>query len=115
MDRSAAYAARYVAKNVVAAGLADRFEVQLAYAIGVAHPVSVMVEAFGTEKVDLITIEALIREHFDLRPAAIIRDLKLRKPIYKRTAAYGHFGRLDKDFAWEHTDKAEALRSEAGL
>jgi S-adenosylmethionine synthetase len=115
VDRSAAYAARYVAKNVVAAGLADRFEVQLAYAIGVAHPVSVMVEAFGTEKVDLITIEALIREHFDLRPAAIIRDLKLRQPIYKKTAAYGHFGRLDKDFAWEHTDKAEALRSEAGL
>jgi len=115
VDRSAAYAARYVAKNVVAAGLADRFEVQLAYAIGVARPVSVMVEAFGTEKVDLITIEALIREHFDLRPAAIIRDLKLRQPIYKRTAAYGHFGRLDKDFAWEHTDKAEALRSEAGL
>ena len=115
VDRSAAYAARYVAKNVVAAGLADRFEVQLAYAIGVARPVSVMVEAFGTEKVDLITIEALIREHFDLRPAAIIRDLKLRQPIYKKTAAYGHFGRLDKDFAWEHTDKAEALRSEAGL
>jgi len=115
VDRSAAYAARYVAKNVVAAGLADRFEVQLAYAIGVARPVSVMVEAFGTEKVDLITIEALVREHFDLRPAAIIRDLKLRQPIYKKTAAYGHFGRLDKDFAWEHTDKAEALRSEAGL
>ncbi|MEW6553067.1 MAG: methionine adenosyltransferase [Actinomycetota bacterium] len=115
VDRSAAYAARYVAKNVVAAGLADRFEVQLAYAIGVAHPVSVMVEAFGTEKVDLVTIEALIREHFDLRPAAIIRDLRLRQPIYKKTAAYGHFGRLDKDFTWEHTDKAEALRSEAGL
>ncbi|MDD3717050.1 MAG: methionine adenosyltransferase [Actinomycetota bacterium] len=115
VDRSAAYAARYVAKNVVAAGLADRFEVQLAYAIGVAHPVSVMIDAFGTEKVDLITIEALIREHFDLRPAAIIRDLKLRQPIYKKTAAYGHFGRLDKEFAWEHTDKAEALRSEAGL
>ncbi|MDD5665770.1 MAG: methionine adenosyltransferase [Actinomycetota bacterium] len=115
VDRSAAYAARYVAKNVVAAGLADRFEVQLAYAIGVAHPVSVMIDAFGTEKVDLITIEALIREHFDLRPAAIIRDLKLRQPIYKKTAADGHFGRLDKEFAWEHTDKAEALRSEAGL
>lgn len=115
VDRSAAYAARYVAKNVVAAGLADRFEVQLAYAIGVAHPVSVMVEAFGTEKVDLVNIEALIRVHFDLRPAAIIRDLKLRQPIYKKTAAYGHFGRLDKDFAWEQTDKAEALRNEAGL
>jgi S-adenosylmethionine synthetase len=115
VDRSAAYAARYVAKNVVAAGLADRFEVQLAYAIGVAHPVSIMIEAFGTEKVDLVTIEALIREHFDLRPAAIIKDLKLRNPIYKKTAAYGHFGRMDKDFSWEHTDKAEALRSEAGL
>jgi S-adenosylmethionine synthetase len=115
VDRSAAYAARYVAKNIVAAGLADRFEVQLAYAIGVAHPVSVMIEAFGTEKVDLITIEALIREYFDLRPAAIIRDLKLRQPIYKKTAAYGHFGRLEKDFSWEHADKAEALRSEAGL
>ncbi len=115
VDRSAAYAARYVAKNFVAAGLADRFEVQLAYAIGVAHPVSVMVEAFGTEKVGLETIEALIREHFDLRPAAIIRDLKLRQPIYRKTAAYGHFGRIDNDFAWEHTDKAEALRKEAGL
>lgn len=115
VDRSAAYAARYVAKNVVAAGLADRFELQLAYAIGVAHPVSVMVDAFGTEKVDLVTIEALIREYFDLRPAAIIRDLKLRQPIYAKTAAYGHFGRLDKDFAWEHTDKAELLRREAGL
>ena len=115
VDRSAAYAARYVAKNVVAAGLADRFELQLAYAIGVAHPVSVMIEAFGTEKVDLVTIEALIREYFDLRPAAIIRDLKLRQPFYKKTAAYGHFGRLDKDFSWEHADKAKALRSEAGL
>ena len=115
VDRSAAYAARYVAKNVVAAGLADRFELQLAYAIGVAHPVSVMIEAFGTEKVDLVTIEALIREYFDLRPAAIIRDLKLRQPFYKKTAAYGHFGRLDKDFTWEHADKAKALRSEAGL
>jgi S-adenosylmethionine synthetase len=115
VDRSAAYAARYVAKNVVAAGLAERFEVQLAYAIGVAHPVSIMIEAFGTEKVPLDTIEALIREHFDLRPAAIIRDLKLRNPIYMKTAAYGHFGRLDNDFTWEHADRAEALRSEAGL
>jgi S-adenosylmethionine synthetase len=115
VDRSAAYAARYVAKNVVAAGLADRFEVQLAYAIGVAHPVSIMLEAFGTEKVPLDTIEGLIREYFDLRPAAIIRDLKLRQPIYKKTAAYGHFGRVDKDFSWEHTDKADALRSEAGI
>ena len=98
-----------------AAGLAERFEVQLAYAIGVAHPVSIMIEEFGTEKVPLATIEALIREHFDLRPAAIIRDLKLRNPIYMKTAAYGHFGRPDSDFTWEHADRAEALRSEAGL
>lgn len=115
VDRSAAYAARYVAKNVVAAGLADRFEVQLAYAIGVARPVSVAIDAFGTEKVSLETIDELIREHFDLRPAAIIRDLDLRRPIYKKTAAYGHFGRKDKDFHWEHTDLAETLRKEAGL
>lgn len=115
VDRSASYAARYVAKNVVAAGLADRFEVQLAYAIGVAHPVSIMIDAFGTEKVGLPTINELIREYFDLRPAAIIRDLKLRRPIYKKTASYGHFGRMDKDFNWEHTNLAETLRSEAGL
>jgi S-adenosylmethionine synthetase len=115
VDRSAAYAARYVAKNVVAAGLAERFEIQLAYAIGVAHPVSIMIDAFGTEKVDLAVIEELIRSHFDLRPAAIIRDLKLRRPIYKKTAAYGHFGRVDKDFLWEQTNMADKLRSEAGL
>lgn len=115
VDRSGAYAARYVAKNVVAAGLADRFEVQLAYAIGVAHPVSIMIDAFGTEKVSLATIEELIREYFDLRPAAIIRDLKLRRPIYKKTAAYGHFGRKDKDFLWEQVNMAETLRKEAGL
>lgn len=115
VDRSAAYAARYVAKNVVAAGLADRFEIQLAYAIGVARPVSIMIDAFGTEKVELDTILELIRAHFDLRPAAIIRDLNLRRPIYKKTAAYGHFGRMDKDFTWERTDKAEILRREAGL
>ena len=115
VDRSAAYAARYVAKNIVAAGLADRFEIQLAYAIGVAHPVSVMMDAFGTEKVDINTIGELIREHFDLRPAAIIRDLNLRRPIYKKTAAYGHFGRVDRDFTWERTDKADILRREAGL
>ncbi len=115
VDRSAAYAARYVAKNVVAAGLADRFEIQLAYAIGVARPVSIMIDAFGTEKVDLNTILELIRAHFDLRPAAIIRDLDLRRPIYKKTAAYGHFGRMDRDFTWERTDKAEILRREAGL
>jgi len=115
VDRSAAYAARYVAKNVVAAGLADRFELQLAYSIGVAHPVSIMLEAFGTEKLDIDTIEELILEHFDLRPAAIIRDLDLRRPIYRKTAAYGHFGRVDKDFHWEHTDLADTLRKEAGL
>ncbi len=115
VDRSAAYAARYVAKNVVAAGLADRCEVQLAYAIGVAHPVSIMVETYGTEKIPVAEIELLIRKHFDLRPAAIIRDLDLRRPIYKKTAAYGHFGREDKDFTWEKTDKASVLREEAGL
>ncbi len=115
VDRSGAYAARYVAKNVVAAGLATRCELQIAYAIGVAHPVSLMVDCQGTEKVDLATIEALIREHFDLRPAAILRDLDLRRPIFRKTAAYGHFGRHDHDFTWERTDKAEALRAAAGL
>ncbi len=115
VDRSGAYAARYVAKNVVAAGLADRCELQVAYAIGVAHPVSLMVDCLGTEKVGLATIEALIREHFDLRPGAIMRDLDLRRPIYRKTAAYGHFGRHDHDFTWERTDKAEALRAAAGL
>ena len=115
VDRSAAYAARYVAKNVVAAGLADRCEVQVAYAIGVAHPVSIVVDTFGTEKVPDAQIEELVREHFDLRPAAIIRDLDLRRPIYAKTAAYGHFGRDDHDFTWERTDKAEALRKAAGL
>jgi S-adenosylmethionine synthetase len=115
VDRSASYAARYVAKNVVAAGLADRCEVQVAYAIGVAHPVSVMVECFGTEKVPTTVIRELIMAHFDLRPAAIIRDLDLRRPIYEKTAAYGHFGREDRDFTWEKTDKAAVLRSEAGL
>ncbi len=106
VDRSAAYAARYVAKNVVAAGLADRAEVQVAYAIGVAHPVSLMVECFGTEKVSRSRILDLITEHFDLRPAAIRRDLNLHRPIYQKTAAYGHFGREDHDFTWERTDKA---------
>jgi len=115
VDRSAAYAARYVAKNVVAAGLADRCEVQIAYAIGVAHPVSIMVDCFGTEKVDPALIPDLVQRHFDLRPAAIIRDLKLLRPIYEKTAAYGHFGREDADFTWESTDKAEALRRDAGL
>jgi S-adenosylmethionine synthetase len=115
VDRSAAYAARYVAKNVVAAGLADRCEVQIAYAIGVAHPVSVMVDCFGTEQISQAKIQELVLSHFDLRPAAIIRDLRLLRPIYEKTAAYGHFGREDHDFTWESTDKAEALRSDAGL
>jgi S-adenosylmethionine synthetase len=115
VDRSAAYAARYVAKNVVAAGLADRVEVQVAYAIGVAHPVSVMVETFGTGKVGRGRILELIGEHFDLRPGAFREYLRLHRPIYQKTAAYGHFGRDDPDFTWEQTDKAEALRDAAGL
>ncbi len=115
VDRSAAYAARYVAKNVVAAGLADRAEVQVAYAIGMAHPVSLMVECFGTEKISRGRILDLISEHFDLRPGAIRRDLNLHRPIYQKTAAYGHFGREDHDFTWERTDKAAQLREAAGL
>jgi len=115
VDRSAAYAARYVAKNVVAAGLAERAEVQVAYAIGVAHPVSVMVETFGTEKVGRSKILELINEHFDLRPGAFRDYLRLHRPIYQKTAAYGHFGREDHDFTWERTDKAAALRASAGL
>jgi len=115
VDRSGAYAARYVAKNVVAAGLADRFEVQVSYAIGVAHPLSISVETFGTGKVSDETIQRLISEFFDLRPGAIIRDLDLRRPIYQSTAAYGHFGRNDIDAPWERTDKAEQLRAAAGL
>jgi len=115
VDRSAAYAARYVAKNVVAAGIADRVEVQVAYAIGVAHPLSVNVETFGTAKIADDKISALITEFFDLRPGAIIRDLDLRKPIYRKTAAYGHFGRDDIEFPWEKTDKAAALKKAAGL
>jgi S-adenosylmethionine synthetase len=115
VDRSAAYAARYVAKNVVAAGLADRCQLQVAYAIGVAHPMSVNVECFGTETVPLPRIEELIGEHFDLRPGAILRDLDLRRPIYAKTAAYGHFGRDDRDFTWERTDRADALRRAAEL
>ncbi len=115
VDRSAAYAARWVAKNVVAAGLADRCEIELAYAIGVAHPLSVTVETFGTEKVDIEAIEGAIKEVFDLRPGAIIRDLDLRRPIYRKTAAYGHFGRADKDFTWERTDRVEELAKAAGL
>jgi len=115
VDRSASYAARYVAKNIVAAGLADRCEIQLAYAIGVAHPVSVRVETFGTNKVDEQLIEKLVKENFDLRPAGIIKMLNLRRPIYKQTSAYGHFGRTDVDLPWEHIDKAETLRKQAGL
>jgi S-adenosylmethionine synthetase len=115
VDRSAAYAARYVAKNVVAAGLADRCEVQVAYAIGVSHPVSVMVETFGTEKIGRARIVELVNEHFDLRPGAFRQYLDLHRPIYQKTAAYGHFGRADEDFTWERTDRAEALREAAGL
>ena len=115
VDRSAAYAARWVAKNIVAAGLADRAEVLVAYAIGVATPISVAVETFGTNKVDSETIHRLVDKHFDLRPAAIISDLKLRRPIYQPTAAYGHFGREELNLSWEQTDKAEALRRDAGL
>ena len=115
VDRSAAYAARYVAKNCVAAGLADRMEIQLAYAIGVAHPVSIRVDTFGTNHIPEGKIVELIRNNFDLRPAAIIRDLDLRRPIYKNTAAYGHSGRNDPDFTWERTDKPDTLRKQAGL
>ena len=115
VDRSAAYAARHVAKNLVAAGLADRCEVLVSYAIGVATPISVAVETFDTNKVDSETIHALVAKHFDLRPAAIIRDLDLRRPIYQATAAYGHFGRESLNLTWERTDKAEALRKDAGL
>ncbi len=115
VDRSGAYMARYVAKNLVAAGLAERCEIQVAYAIGVARPISIMLETFGTEKVPHEKIVALVNKHFDLRPAAIIRDLNLRRPIYQATAAYGHFGRHDIDAPWEKMDKAEILRSEAGL
>ncbi|MBI2908965.1 MAG: methionine adenosyltransferase [Chloroflexi bacterium] len=115
VDRSGAYAARYVAKNLVAAGLADRLEIQLAYVIGVAHPVSISVESFGTATVPEEAIVALVKKHFDLRPAAIIEHLKLRRPIYKATSAYGHFGRTDIDAPWELTDKADILRVEAGL
>jgi len=115
VDRSATYAARYVAKNVVAAGLADRCEVQLAYAIGVAEPVSVRVDTFGTGKIDDSALSDLIQKHFDLRPAGIIKELDLRRPIYKQTAAYGHFGRDDLDLPWERTDKVDILKKETGL
>ena len=113
MDRSGAYAARHVAKNVVASGLADRFEVQIAYAIGVARPLAIHVETFGTNKIPEAQIEGLIREHFDLRPAAIIKRFDLRRPIYRQTASYGHFGRPDLDLPWEQVDVAEDLRAAA--
>jgi S-adenosylmethionine synthetase len=114
VDRSAAYAARYVAKNVVAAGLAERCEVQVAYAIGVAHPVSVMAQTFGTGKISDAEIARIVNEQFDLRPMAFRRYLDLHRPIYRKTAAYGHFGRDDADFTWELTDRADALRDAAG-
>jgi S-adenosylmethionine synthetase len=115
VDRSGAYAARYVAKNVVAAGLADRCEVQVAYAIGVAHPVSLMVQTFGTGKLSDHQISSLVEKEFDLRPAAFRKYLDLHRPIFQKTAAYGHFGRDDADFSWERTDRADALRKAAGL
>jgi S-adenosylmethionine synthetase len=115
VDRSAAYAARWAAKNVVAAGLAERCEIQVAYAIGVSHPLSVNCETFGTGRIPDEQIAELILEHFDLRPGAIIRDLKLRRPIYRQVAAYGHFGRDDLDLSWERTDKADLLRQAAGI
>src|ERR1700678_2502248 len=115
VDRSAAYAARYVAKNIVAAGLADRAEVQVAYAIGVARPLSLLSESFGTEKISTKDIAELVQENFDLRPGAILRDLELRRPVYQPTAAYGHFGRTGDSFTWERTDKADQLRTQAGL
>src|SRR5262249_3511824 len=115
VDRSACYMARYIAKNIVAAGLADRAEVQLAYAIGVAEPVSVLVQTFETGKISEDKLEELVRKNFKLTPKGIIETLNLRRPIYRRTAAYGHFGRKEKEFTWEVTDKAEALREQADV
>ena len=115
MDRSASYMARYIAKNLVAAGICDRCEVQLAYAIGVAEPVSLMVDSFGTSKIAPERMEALVRNTFPLTPAGIIKTLDLRRPIYRKTAAYGHFGRNEPEFTWERTDKTEILQKEAGL
>ena len=115
VDRSAAYAGRYVAKNIVAAGLADRCEIQVSYAIGVAEPTSISIETFGTGKIPEEKIEQLVGQHFDLRPYGIMQMLDLIRPIYRKTAAYGHFGREDADFSWERTDKAAALRADAGL
>jgi len=115
VDRSAAYYARYAAKNIVAAGLADRLEIQVSYAIGIAHPLSISIETFGTSKVDEELIQKLLKKHFDFRPGAILESLELRRPIFKQVAAYGHFGRNDLDLPWEHTDKAAKLRADAGL
>ena len=115
VDRSAAYACRYVAKNIVAAGLADRCEIQVSYAIGVAEPTSISVDTFGTGKLNESRLVELIREHFDLRPYGILKMLDLIRPIYRQTAAYGHFGRESDDFTWERTDKAEMLKAESGL
>ena len=115
VDRSAAYAARYVAKNIVAAGIADRCEIQVSYAIGVVEPTSISIETFGTGRIDDDKIIALVRQHFDLRPKGLVAMLDLLRPIYQQTAAYGHFGREDIDLSWEKTDKAEILKSDAGL
>ena len=115
VDRSGSYMARYIAKNLVAAGIADKIEIQIAYAIGVANPVSLMVDSFGTAKISEDKIKELMRAHFDLRPKGMIETLELLRPIYKKTACYGHFGRNEPEFTWEKIDKAEALRSDAGL
>ena len=115
VDRSAAYAGRYVAKNIVAAGIADRCEIQVSYAIGVAEPTSITIDTFGTGKIADNRIVELVREHFDLRPKGLVKMLDLLRPIYQQTAAYGHFGRTEADFSWEHTDKAEALKAAAGI
>jgi len=115
VDRSGSYMARYVAKNIVAAGIADKLEVQIAYAIGIPHPVSIMVDSFGTAKISEDKIKELIQAHFDLSPKGMIKTLDLLRPVYKKTACYGHFGRMEKEFTWERVDKAEALRKDAGI
>ncbi|MEA3420639.1 MAG: methionine adenosyltransferase domain-containing protein, partial [Acidobacteriota bacterium] len=115
VDRSGSYMARYVAKNLVAAGIADKLEIQIAYAIGVAHPVSIMVDTFGTAKISEDRIKMLVRENFDLRPKMMINTLNLLRPIYKKTAVFGHFGRTEEEFTWENTNKAAALKKDAGI